>query len=206
MRLKNAGSPLTSTLLASRPTRPRPPRLAVLWLIGTEYRSGIRADAYKHQSGRFAGIGLVTAGRPLQLFETLDVKDKDDRPAYLDLDRVGHEHLARLDHRREWVEELGAALAAVTQDLHHRVDLLLGAPTQQGRVAFLQEAAARVEAGRGDALVCQCFDAGPGVVPVHDRHHHFHETFLIPLADARSRVTRRASPATVSGSWAASMT
>src|ERR1700730_3613285 len=117
MRRKKAGSPLISTRLASRPTRPRPPRLAVLWLIWTEYRPVL--------PGGFRDWGWVPGEHPLQLFEALDVEDKDDGAGRLGRDRVGDEHLARLDHRRERVEELGAALAAVAKDLHHPLDLLL---------------------------------------------------------------------------------
>ena len=65
-------------------------------------------------------IPLRGGSEPL---EALDGEDEDRRAADLDLERVGHEELARLHDRRHRVDDLRPRRAVRADDRHHLVDV-----------------------------------------------------------------------------------
>ena len=81
------------------------------------------------------------ASEPL---EALDREDEDGRPADLDLERVGHEELARLHDRRHRVDDLGPGRAVLADDPEDLVDLVVLDADDDRRVRLLEEAARRV--------------------------------------------------------------
>src|SRR6266542_303003 len=81
----------------------------------------------------------------LQPDELVHVQHEDCRPADLHFDRVRHVELARLHHRRQRIDVLGARLAVVLDDREHLIDLLVLDPKQNRRVALFEKATSSVD-------------------------------------------------------------
>src|SRR6185369_2268828 len=106
--------------------------------------------------------------------EALDRDDEDGGPADLDLERVGHEELARLHDRRHRVDDLGPRGAVLADDRQDLVDLVvLGTDDDRG-VRLLEEPARRLEAGRPVLALEEGVDQVAGILVVDDREHELH--------------------------------
>jgi len=93
--------------------------------------------------------------------ETLDRQDEDGRPADLDLERVGHEELARLHDRWHRVHHLRPGVAGVADDPEDRINLIILDPEDDRRVRLLQEAARAVQSGGPSIGADTCVSGRP---------------------------------------------
>ena len=123
------------------------------------------------------------------LHNALDALKDDHVAADLHLDRVRHEELARLGHRRHR-RQVAAALAAVLADHIHR----LGNPRvldadEKCHVALLQETAARRHARGCDARRGQCFRRALCILALDHRDHELQLAALPASARSTRSIT-----------------
>jgi hypothetical protein len=151
----------------------------------------VGADAHRPGPDRRAALrAAITA--PLQPLEALDGHDEDGRAADLDLERIGHEELARLHDRRHRVHHLRSRVATVADDAEDLLELLVLHADEDGRVRLLEEAAGAVEPRRPVLALEERVDEDARVLVVDDGDDELHAAEYRPY-DAPAE-TRRTSP------------
>jgi diguanylate cyclase (GGDEF)-like protein len=135
-------------------------------------------------------------------------QDEDRRAADLDLERIGHEKLARLHDRRHRVDHLGPGVACLADDAEDVIDLGIVDAENDRRVRLLEEATGAVQSRGPEVAVQQGVDEGPRVLVVDDRDDELHgaeyrraaSTFDVQLGVGRSVLVRSGATAPCRGS------
>src|SRR5438105_2878064 len=152
--------------------------------------------------------GPSIAAIDLELFEAVDADDENRRTAYLDLDRIGDEKVARLDQRRHRVHEFAAGPAVLLDQPEDFFDPVIVDAGHQRHVLVLQESTGTGEARHRDASVIERVHGRRRVFAVHHGDEELHadrcSAGRTPACCSASRANARMRCATWSGAAAAS--
>src|SRR5438105_5027336 len=152
--------------------------------------------------------GPSIAAIDLELFEAVDADDENRRTAYLDLDRIGDEKVARLDQRRHRVHELAAGPAVLLDEPEDFFNPVIVDAGHQRHVLVLQESTGAGETRHRDAPVIESVHRRGCVLAVHHGDQELHadrrSAGRTPACSSASRASARMACATWPSSAVAS--